>query len=387
MLVSLPIPAFVAKRDAFMKVSDYIFGFPFARLKTYFREAREEIAATNLSYLRFASTATLVLLILNLFLASRLIRNWTPSVYHIAFLPAMLVFSIVTWLLKNKRDLSSRAIMVLTVVFEVVLYGFVIAIDTIGSPDAPSIFVQLVCVALPAVFILPPWISYGLVGCAELACFIMTHFKNPFIAQYDVFQLFVGLLFSICVSQLVMSYRLDTYDMRAKYEGLSVRDTLSNLYNKRAFYEKAHAYLERTNPSSTCAIAFIDLDDFKTVNDTLGHRAGDEILIDMGNILSELFRPNDIICRFGGDEFLILLDGLVDERIIRRRFSLVLDRFAMKSRELAGRKLTCSVGVVCAENIDVKLDNMVAMADIALYEAKHAGKNNIVITWTTSLSN
>ncbi|OUO62403.1 hypothetical protein B5F74_00545 [Collinsella sp. An271] len=387
MLVSLPIPAFVAKRDAFMKVSDYIFSFPFARLKTYFREARDEIVEANLSYLRFASTATLVLLILNLFLASRLIRNWTPSVYHIAFLPAMLVFSIVTWLLKNKRGLSSRAIMVLTVVFEVVLYGFVIAIDTIGSPDAPSIFVQLVCVALPAVFILPPWISYGLVGCAELACFIMTHFKNPFIAQYDVFQLFVGLLFSICVSQLVMSYRLDTYDMRAKYEGLSVRDTLSNLYNKRAFYEKAHAYLERTNPSSTCAIAFIDLDDFKAVNDTLGHRAGDEILIGMGNILSELFRPNDIICRFGGDEFLILLDGLVDERIIRRRFSLVLDRFAMKSRELAGRKLTCSVGVVCAENIDVKLDNMVAMADIALYEAKHAGKNNIVITWTTSLSN
>ena len=77
-----------------MKVSDYIFGFPFARLKTYFREAREEIAATNLSYLRFASTATLILLVLNLFLASALIRDWTPSVYHIAFLPTMLAFSI-----------------------------------------------------------------------------------------------------------------------------------------------------------------------------------------------------------------------------------------------------------------------------------------------------
>lgn len=387
MELSLSIPTFVAKRDAFMKVSDYIFGFPLARLKTYFREARDEIAAANLSYLRFASTATLILLVLNLYLASALIRDWTPSVYHIAFLPTMLAFSIVTWLLKRNSSLSPRAIIVLTVVFEIVLYGFVIAIDTVGSPDAPSIFVQLVCVALPAVFILPPWISYGLVGCAEIACFLMTRFKNLFIAQYDVFQLFVGLLFSICVSQFVMSYRLDTYDLRAKYEGLSVRDTLSNLYNKRAFYEKARAYLERTNPTSTCAIAFIDLDDFKTVNDTLGHSAGDEILIDMGNILSELFRPNDIICRFGGDEFLILLDGLVDERIIRRRFGLVIDRFAMKSSQLTGRALTCSIGVVCAENIDVKLDNMVAMADIALYEAKHVGKNNIVVTWCSTLSN
>lgn len=387
MMVSLSISAFVAKRDAFMQVSDYKFGFPLARLKTYFCDARDEIASTNLSYLRFASTATLILLVLNLFLASALIRDWAPSVFHIAFLPTMLAFSIVTWLLKKKPGLSSRTIMVLTVVFEIVLYGFIIAIDTVGSPDAPSIFVQLVCVALPAVFILPPWISYGLLAAAELFCFIMTHFKNPFIAQYDVFQLLAGLLFSICVSQLVMSYRLDTYDLRVKYEGLSVRDTLSNLYNKRAFYEKARAYLESTNPDSTCAIAFIDLDDFKNVNDTLGHRTGDEILIDMGNILSELFRPNDIICRFGGDEFLILLDGLIDERIIRRRFGLVLDRFAMKSKQLTGRELTCSIGVVCAANIEVTLDNMVAMADIALYEAKYAGKNNIVVTWCSSLPN
>ncbi|MCF6412759.1 diguanylate cyclase [Collinsella tanakaei] len=361
-----------------------VLGLPSTRAHAFFRDAREDIARINLRFLRLSSTATFVLLLIGIALAFVIIDGWRITIYHILFMPSIAALCIASWLVRPTARPSF--ITAFTVLFEIVLYGFIICIDTVASPAAPCIFTQLTCVALPAVFVLPPWLSYGILLGAELTYFTMTMmFKTPFIAQYDIFQMVAGLLFALCVSQFIMSFRLNEYELRMKYEGLSTRDTLSNIYNKRAFYDQARAYLERTNPVSTCSFAFIDLDDFKGINDTFGHRTGDEVLKSMGDILCESFRPQDIICRFGGDEFLVLLDGLVDERIIRRRFSAVLDRYAMATKQLTGSELTCSIGVISAQECNVSLDSMVAMADIALYEAKDAGKNSIVITLSTSL--
>ena len=313
-----------------------------------------------------------------LILAALLIRDWTPSPYHYAMLPASLILCVIAWARGSR--ISHRGSIVLCAAFEAMLYVFVILIDTLGGPEAPSSFVQLICIALPSLFILPTWLTYGLLAAAEaLYAALVISMKHAYIAQYDIYGMVAGIFFAICVSQLVMESRLGSHELKLRYEAMSKRDTLSSLYNKRAFFESARRYLDAHNPRSTCSLAIIDIDDFKQVNDTLGHDAGDKVLSRTGDILLELYRPTDLIARFGGDEYLVLADRMVDEDIIRRRFDELACRIAEESQGAVGTPITLSMGAVHCDEQPVDFSMLFQQADEALYAAKKAGKNGCVV--------
>ena len=345
-----------------------------ARAISYFRDGAREIAADNLRFLRFASTATLLLLVFLILLAPAVIHGWRPSAFHLVFVPVMIVFCAIAWM--EHRYVTPGRALPLCIAFEIVLYAFMIFLDTAAEPDSPSSFMQLVCIALPALFVMPDLITYGLLTAAEVVYLVcVVTLKAPDVAQYDIFEMITGFLFALCVSHLTMSYRLNAHEMRMKYETLSKRDTLSNLYNKRAFVEKARAYLDGANPHCTCSLAFLDLDDFKALNDTLGHPAGDEVLIDMGRLLSELFRPTDIIGRFGGDEFLVLVEGMADTALLSSRFDTVRTRLREICGSQLGYEIGCSVGIVYLDDEPADFDELVCQADALLYSAKREGKS------------
>ena len=348
------------------------------RRRFYLREEREEIAQANMATLRYASLLTILLLLLLLAVALLTIRDWQPSPYHFALLPAALVMCVIAWW-KGDRS-SPRAATALCVIFEALLYVIVILIDTLGGPDAPSSFVQLACIAMPALFVLPAWISYGMLLAAEaLYTLLVVFLKNPYIAQYDIFGMMTGLLFAFGVSWLVMRSRLKAHELKLRYETMSKRDTLSSLYNKRAFFETARRYFDDHNPNSSCSLAIIDIDNFKQVNDTFGHDAGDRVLSGIGDILLELYRPTDLIARFGGDEYLVLADHMIDEDLIQRRFCELRVRVGERSATAAGTTITVSMGCVFANDQDVDLSELFRQADIALYAAKEHGKNTCVV--------
>lgn len=348
------------------------------RRRFYLREEREEIAQTNMATLRYASLLTLLLLLLLLAIALLTIRDWQPSPYHFLLFPAALAVCIIAWL-KGDRS-SPQAATALCVTFEALLYVIVILIDTIGGPDAPSSFVQLVCIAMPALFVLPAWITYGMLLAAEVFYTLMVIFlKHPYIAQYDIFGMVTGLLFAFGVSMLVMRSRLKAHELKIRYETMSKRDTLSSLYNKRAFFETACRYFDDHNPNSSCSLAIIDIDDFKQVNDTFGHDVGDRVLSGVGDILLELYRPTDLIARFGGDEYLVLADRMIDESLIQRRFHEMRVRVGERSTSAAGTTITLSMGCVFADGQNVDFSELFRQADIALYAAKEQGKNACVV--------
>ena len=188
-----------------------------------------------------------------------------------------------------------------------------------------------------------------------------------------------GLLFAFGVSWLVMRSRLKAHELKIRYETMSKRDTLSSLYNKRAFFETARRYFDDHNPNSSCSLAIIDIDNFKQVNDTFGHDAGDRVLSGIGDILLELYRPTDLIARFGGDEYLVLADHMIDEDLIQRRFCELRVRVGERSATAAGTTITVSMGCVFANDQDVDLSELFRQADIALYAAKEHGKNTCVV--------
>ena len=119
----------------------------------------------------------------------------------------------------------------------------------------------------------------------------------------------------------------------------------------------------------------IDLDQFKQINDQLGHQAGDAALEIFGESLMKLFRANDIVGRVGGDEFVALMKNTGDRKLIARRAALICETVRRTRFRDTGITLTCSVGVaVCTEG-NCTYDVLFSRADEQLYNVKRSGKD------------
>ncbi|WFB49729.1 diguanylate cyclase domain-containing protein [Vibrio coralliilyticus] len=153
---------------------------------------------------------------------------------------------------------------------------------------------------------------------------------------------------------------------------LSEHDPLTNLVNRRAF-DKAleNAIVKANRTQCKLAIFFIDLDDFKSVNDTFGHEAGDAILIEVASRITAAIRESDFVGRFGGDEFVICLDLLHDFDIVAKKAEQLLDTINAPI-EFNGRtlKVGASIGVSYFPDQTKNKEVLLSIADEAMYRAK-----------------
>lgn len=165
----------------------------------------------------------------------------------------------------------------------------------------------------------------------------------------------------------------------ARLKEYSFKDEVTGLYNRR-FYsirleEEVSRYRRFNHPVS---VVLVDLDGFKEINDDLGHGAGDDTLRDMSDILLRYSRGINVICRYGGDEFAVLLveTSKAGAKLYADRIRQVLSthRFAH------GRRLTASFGIASLpEDVAPGADDLMRAADEALYAAKRAGKNRVSV--------
>lgn len=160
---------------------------------------------------------------------------------------------------------------------------------------------------------------------------------------------------------------------------LAERDALTGLYNRHRFQQElTRTMLDTDRHQLQCAVMFFDLDEFKTINDTYGHRAGDALLIRVAGEIGALVRRNEVLARLGGDEFAILLPAVQEneaEALAERIVSAIAQiPFRFEGRNL---RVTTSLGIAYYPLHAADADDLVARADIAMYQAKQAGKN----TW------
>lgn len=150
----------------------------------------------------------------------------------------------------------------------------------------------------------------------------------------------------------------------------ALSDNLTKLYNRYAFIRQASAKSERKD----CAVLMFDIDHFKNINDTYGHDAGDDVLRKMGLIIKDVFRNRDVCARWGGEEFMVLLDDVQDEHCIEMLGERI--RGKIQEADFPCGRVTISVGgtvVFCGEDIDAGIKR----ADDALYKAKDNGRNKM----------
>jgi diguanylate cyclase (GGDEF)-like protein len=162
-------------------------------------------------------------------------------------------------------------------------------------------------------------------------------------------------------------------DYREKLEQ-AIRDPLTGLYNRRFFFEALNKEVHRSERyGSAVSLVIFDVDNFKGVNDMLGHATGDEVLRRVGALASRLVRPVDSVARIGGEEFALLLPetDALGALVVAERVRTAISRQGI----LPGHKLTVSAGVACCPQDTANRAELQRKADAALYWAKRNGKN------------
>ena len=154
------------------------------------------------------------------------------------------------------------------------------------------------------------------------------------------------------------------------------RDSLTKLLNKHTGRKQIESYLSRFPQGAKCALLVIDLDNFKHVNDRFGHMFGDAVLTHAAREIKRLFRSQDIITRIGGDEFMVLMQGISDRTLIENRCNQLISVFrSLFQAQLQNSPLGCSIGIALSPEHGTSYTELFKRADQALYRAKHNGKN------------
>lgn len=173
---------------------------------------------------------------------------------------------------------------------------------------------------------------------------------------------------------------LDALEYIAKIQDMAQNDFLSGLANRRYFFDAMHAYFkEAKKRNEPFALGLIDVDNFKQINDTLGHRVGDTVIVELAKTLKEHLLHDHFIARIGGDEFCLVLKDIEQKKALEFFLKLksAVNHIHIKTKE--GDSLTVSVSIGVTFGDLESVEEMINQADKALYIAKKNGRNRIEV--------
>jgi len=194
-----------------------------------------------------------------------------------------------------------------------------------------------------------------------------------------VLKLLVSLIaFIALIAIIYIINRLAFSKTSMELQNKAETDLLTDLLNKISTEKKIEEYLSSEGKDKTCMMCVLDIDNFKKINDTMGHAFGDEVLAALGKQIRSEFRVSDIIGRTGGDEFIIFLKDLKDDTIINREAERVENFFRnFTVGEYTKYSATASIGAAIYPRDAQDFESLYKAADSALYKAKNRGKNQL----------
>lgn len=196
----------------------------------------------------------------------------------------------------------------------------------------------------------------------------------------------IGIMLEALMLAFIVAYRIKMLEqVKASQEQLRIEaqtDSLTGLYNRRYFYRRANELLNKAKAQSMpMAILAVDLDDFKQVNDAYGHQLGDQVLVDLANLLRESCRSHDVVARFGGEEFVILLyrTSIESAQAIAETLRRQVRELKFSSTHAHDLIVTVSIGVADVDLNVSSIELALHDADTALYQAKGNGRDRVCV--------
>ncbi|WP_395006859.1 GGDEF domain-containing protein [Undibacterium sp.] len=185
------------------------------------------------------------------------------------------------------------------------------------------------------------------------------------------------------LAQMSMSFAfmlMVNYTLAHQLNTLATTDSLTGLWNRRSLENQANRQLSHSKRTGeTLSIMMIDVDHFKRINDHYGHQAGDEVLRRLARLMQSIVRSNDYLARYGGEEFCILLPATTEAQalVLAERLRRLYAELIVPWQHHALRG-TISIGIADSDNGVADISTLIAHADLALYDAKHQGRDQVV---------
>ncbi len=344
-------------------------------IERYFQECMPSIDDNNLFMLRKACMYISLVYVFMLIIATVIFDEMHGSIPYLLVAPLLLIyFNVNLYTIRHRGEISTAKTAAICCTFYFLLGVDLGVMDVFAAPAGQALWLPIAVIALPMIFIDRIY-KYGFEEFVVLfIMLVMSFFKKD--AEHFKRDLYISIsayVISMLSARIILEMRAREALARAEITKLSAMDKLTHVYNKDALLERINTYFARKSAEEYCAMCIIDLDDFKQVNDNLGHNTGDLLLEKVGQILTDNFRAYDIVGRYGGDEFVVVMPRMGDVDILESRLKAL--QMYINDLNLGGeRAFTASIGGIVSRGVsDSKV--IFDMADDALYKSKIQGKN------------
>lgn len=194
----------------------------------------------------------------------------------------------------------------------------------------------------------------------------------------------IGIILIFSILHFIYYFRINRKDkLIKKVTALSKKDSMTKLYNRETFEKVVTKLLDARNPYEMSAFIMVDIDSFKSINDTYGHFIGDKVIIKVTSLLKKSFKNSDILGRMGGDEFAVFIYNLDRENYVNSKIErLIVDinNCMMEEKDEKNKMIVkCSFGITFIKEEKKTFERMYKEADDALYKAKSEGKNKYTV--------
>ncbi len=350
------------------------------RIRQYFQECIPTINDNNLYMLRKVCMYISMVYFVMVGVAKLLLVGFKLTTAYLLIIPLIFIyFHINLYTMKHRGEISTGKTAAICCTFYFFLGVILGIIDVYVTPAGQAVWLPIAIMALPMIFIDRIY-KYALEELVVLTIMlIQSYIHNP-LEHFlrDAYICCAAYFISLLAARIILEMRASEALAMGEVTRLSSLDKLTHVLNKGALISRIENYFNTKSDEESCAMIVIDIDDFKFVNDNLGHHTGDLLLEKVGQLLNDNFRAYDIIGRYGGDEFVVVMPRMGDLNTLETRCK-ALQMFISEVNFGNIQPFTVSIGgILCKGVTDHK--KIFAMADDALYKSKIQGKNNVT-TW------
>ena len=339
----------------------------------YFNKFSQSIQDENSKHLYVSFFMFPVVYILLIAISAHIQGSINSIATVLLFIPEQFLYHLYIFLHKKfnpQKDMGSLDAIIYYTIFALQL----ILVDTIAFNHTEAMWFTSLIVILPAIYVdrLSGYILTDSALCI-FYCIAVFMLKDKRFIERDIFEGIITLPIAIFIAMMVSTIRNAQAMQNQFLREESSYDKLTGLLNKGAAKKEVEEYFSHRPLGENTVVISIDADNFKQINDKLGHSAGDVVLSNMGLILKKHFRVDDIVARNGGDEFLVVMKGVVPPFHIDqicRRIQKSISEISIEG----GWTFTCSLGVVI-DTHQKDFASIFSMADDALYECKIRGRD------------
>lgn len=337
-----------------------------------FAHGRDDLAERNLNSLKFCGIMGFIITALLMLVTPLIMPLWLPSWAHFAILPTTLIMGVAAILYGRKKQHNYYVVQTMCILFYVLLLILLGYINAIAYPSEPDYLLVGFLVMMPVLFTINPSVMLAIIIlAAALTGVLAAQYKSPQIAPNNSFSLVMGTVLSIGIFAVVFRAKTKQFRLQERYLADSRTDLLTGLLNKRSYELLCENLIVSLPSGKRCALFVLDVDNFKSFNDTYGHAKGDEMLKIVAQALKESFREEDKTGRIGGDEFSAFIVTSGPPEILQHKAETICEKVEDLSAQRTNLKTTVSVGVASFSAGGVSYLDAFTVADEALYSAKH----------------